>query len=71
MTEPDLLLLDEPLAALDEATRRQLQSELLSLREQWQIPFILVTHDREEAQKLGDEIIYMNQGRKYLMMNGG
>jgi molybdate transport system ATP-binding protein len=51
---PELLLLDEPLSALDSDTRREVQSELKELQRQWDIPFILVTHDREEAARLGD-----------------
>ncbi|MHB8840386.1 MAG: ABC transporter ATP-binding protein [Candidatus Aquicultor sp.] len=54
VTEPELLLLDEPLSALDLDTRLQLQSELKALHRQWRIPFILVTHDRQEADILGD-----------------
>ncbi|MDP2211485.1 MAG: ABC transporter ATP-binding protein [Candidatus Aquicultor sp.] len=51
---PELLLLDEPLSALDTDTRIELQSELKELQQHWDIPFILVTHDREEAARLGD-----------------
>ncbi|MGI6120602.1 MAG: ATP-binding cassette domain-containing protein, partial [Desulfosporosinus sp.] len=55
MTEPELLLLDEPLSALDQDTRSTLQQELLKLQAQWQIPVILVTHDLQEAKMLGDQ----------------
>lgn len=51
---PELLLLDEPLSALDADIRLELQSELKDLQRHWDIPFILVTHDREEAARLGD-----------------
>lgn len=54
VTEPELLLLDEPLSALDPETRAQLQSELKAIQHHWGIPFILVTHSREEADILGD-----------------
>lgn len=54
VTEPELLLLDEPLSALDPDTRLQLQSGLKALHQQWRIPFILVTHNRQEADILGD-----------------
>lgn len=64
MTRPRLLLLDEPLSALDITTRREIQEELKKLRARWRIPFILVTHDAEEAAALGDEIIYMDKGKK-------
>jgi molybdate transport system ATP-binding protein len=63
MAEPQILLLDEPLSALDIQTRSELQDELLKLQQAWEIPFILVTHDPEEAHKLGDEIIHMDKGR--------
>ncbi|WP_132013348.1 ATP-binding cassette domain-containing protein [Hydrogenispora ethanolica] len=63
MAEPRLLLLDEPLSALDSDTRSELQDELLRLQELWRIPFVLVTHDAAEAEKLGDVILYMERGR--------
>lgn len=64
MTEPELLLLDEPLSALDQDTRSTLQQELLKLQVQWQIPFILVTHDIQEAEMLGNQIIKLDHGRQ-------
>ncbi len=64
MTEPELLLLDEPLSALDPDTRGTLQQELLKLQAQWQIPFILVTHDVQEAEMLGDQIIKLDHGKQ-------
>ncbi|SHI20071.1 ATP-binding cassette domain-containing protein [Desulfosporosinus lacus] len=64
MTEPELLLLDEPLSALDQDTRSTLQQELLKLQVQWQIPFILVTHDLQEAEMLGDQIIKLDHGKQ-------
>ncbi len=54
ITKPELLLLDEPLSAIDSETRSELQLELKVLQQKWNIPFILVTHDREEADRLGD-----------------
>jgi molybdate transport system ATP-binding protein len=66
MVEPDLLLLDEPLSALDHVNRRNLQAELKQLQQVWMIPFVLVTHSRKEMQKLADEIIFLEQGRKSL-----
>lgn len=64
MTEPELMLLDEPLSALDQDTREKLQQELLKVQNQWQIPFILVTHDMREAEILGDQIIKIDQGKQ-------
>jgi molybdate transport system ATP-binding protein len=64
MVEPDLLLLDEPLSALDHVNRKNLQQELRQLQRIWQIPFVLVTHSRREMQKLADEILVLDHGRK-------
>ncbi|ADG83074.1 ATP-binding cassette domain-containing protein [Thermincola potens] len=64
MTEPELLLLDEPLSALDPTIRFGLQKELKELQRQWRIPFILVTHDMQEAQFLGDRIIRLEKGKQ-------
>jgi len=52
MVEPDLLLLDEPLSALDFTSRRNLQAELKQLQRIWRIPFVLVTHSRKEMHAL-------------------
>lgn len=62
MTEPELLLLDESLSALDPDTRSFLQQELLRVQKQWQIPFILVTHDPREAEILGSQILRIDKG---------
>ncbi|RXT05253.1 ATP-binding cassette domain-containing protein [Ammoniphilus sp. CFH 90114] len=62
-TEPSILLLDEPLSALDQETRLQCQEELLRIHEMWRIPFIIVTHDKGEAEKLGDKILFIEKGR--------
>lgn len=64
MAEPKVLLLDEPLSALDNEIRSELQDELFRIKSDWKIPLILVTHDLEEARKLGDQIIYMRNGRQ-------
>lgn len=67
MTKPELMLLDEPLSALDQDTRDKLQQELLKVQNQWQIPFILVTHDMREAEILGDQIIKIDQGKQNII----
>lgn len=64
MANPKILLLDEPLSALDSETRLELQDELKNMQSIWRIPFIMVTHDREEAEKLSDQTIYMNKGKR-------
>ena len=60
---PRLLLLDEPLSALDDPTRSRLRSELRRLLIQVGIPTLLVTHDRVEAIALGDRLVVMVDGR--------
>ena len=55
--QPDLLLLDEPFSALDGNNRAALRNELKKLHRQWGIPFLLVTHDDEDAKCLGDKIL--------------
>jgi molybdate transport system ATP-binding protein len=61
--QPRLLLLDEPLSALDGPTREALRGELRALLSSLSIPVLLVTHDRIEALALGDEIAIVNEGR--------
>lgn len=62
-TEPELLLLDEPFSALDDATREVSHAQLIRLHKRWEIPIILVTHSRSEAEKLADIIFEMNDGK--------
>jgi len=62
MTEPELMLLDEPMSALDHKTRTLLQQELHDLQVKWGIPFVLVTHDLREAEILGDKIVRVPVG---------
>lgn len=64
MVEPKLLLLDEPLSALDHGNRKALQGELLELQRIWQIPFLLVTHSRKEMAVLADEVLFLEKGRQ-------
>lgn len=63
INEPAVLLLDEPLAALDLKLRKAMQSELKKLQERVGITFLYVTHDQEEALTLSDRIAVMNNGR--------
>ena len=60
---PELLLLDEPLAALDEKIRREMQSELTGIQEATGTTFVYVTHDQEEALTMSDRIAVLNRGR--------
>jgi putative spermidine/putrescine transport system ATP-binding protein len=60
---PDLLLLDEPLSALDKKLRADLQGELKDLHRRLGTTFIFVTHDQEEALSMSDEIVIFNHGR--------
>jgi molybdate transport system ATP-binding protein len=60
---PKLLLLDEPLAALDTPTRLRVRNDLRRMLRQFGIPTILVTHDRLEALALGDEVVVLHNGR--------
>lgn len=61
--EPSLLLLDEPLSALDAQIRKRLRDELKRIQRQTGLTSILVTHDQDEALSLGDRISVMNNGR--------
>ena len=63
VNEPDVLLLDEPLGALDLKLRKEMQLELKSMQQQLGITFIYVTHDQEEALTMSDTIVVMNIGR--------
>jgi ABC-type Fe3+/spermidine/putrescine transport system ATPase subunit len=61
--EPDVLLLDEPLSALDHNLRKRMRLELKALQRRVGITFVFVTHDQEEALSLSDTIAVMNHGR--------
>lgn len=63
VTEPTVLLLDEPLGALDLKLRKNMQVELKNLQEELGITFVYVTHDQEEALTMSDEIVVMRDGR--------
>jgi ABC-type sugar transport system ATPase subunit len=61
--EPDVLLLDEPLSALDPNLRRQVREELKALQRRVGITFVFVTHDKEEALSMSGRIALLNSGR--------
>ena len=63
VNRPKVLLLDEPLGALDLRLRKDMQSELKRIQQQLGITFIYVTHDQEEALAMSDTIVVMDQGR--------
>jgi spermidine/putrescine transport system ATP-binding protein len=63
INQPDVLLLDEPLGALDLKLRRQMQIELKRIQTEVGITFVHVTHDQEEAMTMADTIAVMNEGR--------
>ncbi len=60
---PKVLLLDEPLAALDKKLRERTQFELMNIQDELGITFVVVTHDQEEAMTLSSRIVVMNKGR--------
>ena len=62
VNEPQVLLLDEPLSALDAKMRKDMQMELREMHERLGITFIFVTHDQEEALTLSDTVVVMNDG---------
>lgn len=62
VNEPKVLLLDEPLGALDLKLRQDMQYELIRMKKELGITFIYVTHDQEEALTMSDQIVVMNQG---------
>lgn len=63
VNEPDILLLDEPLSALDASLRKKLQVELRELQKRTDTTFILVTHDQDEAIAVSDRILVMFEGK--------
>ena len=62
MTDPDIILMDEPFSALDPMTRTSLQDELMKLQEQFHKTIVFVTHDMDEAIKIADKICIMDGG---------
>ena len=65
VNEPEVLLLDEPLAALDLKMRKDMQMELKEMHKTLGITFVYVTHDQEEALTLSDTIVVMSEGKIY------
>ena len=63
MPDPKIMLLDEPFGAIDAITRISLQNELLRIHRETKKTFLLVTHDINEAMKLGNRVMIMNEGR--------
>ena len=63
LREPDILLLDEPLSALDQQTRYQLQDEILKYHSSFGLTTILVSHDKQEVFKLSDTVTVIDRGR--------
>lgn len=63
VNQPEVLLLDEPLAALDLKMRKDMQLEMKEMHKKLGITFIYVTHDQEEALTLSDRVVVMNEGR--------
>lgn len=63
VTEPKVLLLDEPLSALDAQIRKSLQKQLRSIQQELKMTTVLVTHDQEEAMAVSDRIYLLNEGR--------
>ena len=71
VNEPKVLLLDEPLGALDLKLRQDMQYELIRLKNELGITFIYVTHDQEDALTMSDTVVVMNQGyiQRIFIMN--
>lgn len=63
LSEPDILLMDEPLSALDEGNKQAILPYLEQLAQQLSVPIVYVTHDRREVERLADQVILLDQGR--------
>ncbi|MDH7797050.1 MULTISPECIES: ATP-binding cassette domain-containing protein [unclassified Beijerinckia] len=63
LASPALLLMDEPLASLDEARRDEVLPYIESVRDHFKVPIVYVTHSSEEAERLGNEIVRLRNGR--------
>ncbi|WP_188206321.1 ATP-binding cassette domain-containing protein [Alkalibacillus aidingensis] len=60
--KPDVLLLDEPFSSLDDENRLKGQNLLMELQMEWEIPFVMVTHSMEEAERTSERLIRINKG---------
>lgn len=60
---PDILLMDEPFGSVDEITKHVLQEEIKRIHEEWKVTIVFITHDINEAIKLGTKILVMNDGQ--------
>ena len=61
--QPDVLLLDEPLSGLDRALRERLQQEIIRIQRETSVTTLFVTHDQEEAMRMADRLVLMNDGK--------
>lgn len=61
--EPSVLLLDEPTAALDERSKAAVERTLLQLRERLSLSYVFVTHERAQAERLADRVVWLEEGR--------
>ena len=68
---PTILCLDEPLSALDEETREEMYARLAAVRERTDVTALHVTHSRIEAERLGDRILRLDEGRVRDLERGG
>jgi molybdate transport system ATP-binding protein len=64
MAEPEVLLLDEPFSSLDVDARTAAQDVVLAAHREWRIPFVFVTHDLAEAERLGDRMLRLRGGKQ-------
>jgi molybdate transport system ATP-binding protein len=71
MSSPEVLLLDEPLAAVDVELRRRILPYLVRVRDELAVPIVYVTHDRGEVGRLADEVVVLDKGRVVRHCSGG
>lgn len=63
VTQPQILLLDEPFTSLDAALRSTMRAELDTLQKRLDVPMIMITHDPEDARIFGDEVLHLSEGK--------